>query len=576
MVTNMIFLICIISVLAVLIVAFLTWFFSYKADGGCPLCAMKRLGGTKLTIDISNESDYDNNVSNTPIMGWSSWNTLRHHIDEQSIYEIAKVMKDSGLASAGYKFVNIDDCWQSSLRDKDGKLQGDLESFPSGMEALCKKINALDLKMGLYSSNGTLTCEDMPASLGNEELDAKTIASWGVEYLKYDFCHHEYISGSIPIIEYVDISKRGKSAFMRLNPEDAEFTGRARVVKCSGLPSKKGIGFLNHNAGTASYTVNVPAEGEYIFTVHYHKTLLHGKQYMQIKINGRIYEVFFPAGRSFSPDARIQIEVRLDSGDNRIKLCNPVATKADSAYIQYKRMGDALKNASKAWAAYSGLEEKPITYSICEWGFNKPWIWGSKAGNMWRTTMDIAPRWSSVKSIYSRTVKLYEYAGPGHVNDPDMLEVGNGKLTVDENKAHFTLWCMMAAPLVLGNDLRTLLDGSEKSNMILNVLTNKSLILIDQDPLVKPAKILKRIHGMDVLARPLANGDTAICFFNKTGSNKPVAFEIESLKEYKYLDFKRASNYEIHDLWSGDRVHGDNISATVPKHGVAVYRISQQ
>ena len=180
-------LIVIAAIIAVVLVAFLSWFLSSLAEGKCPLCAMKQMKKSKLTIDVSNEADYDNAVSPLPIMGWSSWNTLRNHISEDSIYETAKVLKESGLADAGYQYVNIDDCWQSTFRDENGRLQGDLESFPSGMDALCKKINALDLKMGIYSSNGTLTCEDMPASLGNEELDAEFVreaASAGLVSLK--------------------------------------------------------------------------------------------------------------------------------------------------------------------------------------------------------------------------------------------------------------------------------------------------------------------------------------------------------------------------------------------------------
>ena len=111
---------------------------------------------------------------------------------------------------------------------------------------------------------------------------------------------------------------------------------------------------------------------------------------------------------------------------------------------------------------------------------------------------------------------------------------------------------------------------------MLSVLTNKSLILIDQDPLVKAAQRIKKSPVMDILARPLANGDTAICFFNKSGKERPVEFSLDSLRDYEYLDFKRASgNYEIHDLWTDERYASTEITATVPKHGVAVFRISQ-
>lgn len=571
----MILLIILLAIVLIAIVLFATWFFSAIADGKCPICALKNIGSSKLTIDTSLVDDFSNGAPSAPLMGWSSWNTLRNHLCEDDIVEMADAMVELGLLDAGYKYVNLDDCWHSSLRDADGKLQGDLETFPSGIEALCKKVNERGLKLGIYSSNGTLTCEDLPASLGNEELDAKTFASWGIEYLKYDFCHHEKIKGNTPVIEYLDINTRGERSQIRLNPEDAIFTGKAKIVKCSDLPTKKGIGFLNHNAGTASFNVDVTG-GEYILTIHYRKKVINPKQYLQVSVNGTIYEVFFPSGRSFTPDARIQLIIRLQNGTNTIKLQNPVVTKADSSYIQYRRMGNALRDAASAWATFTNSEIKPITYSICEWGRAKPWTWGAKAGNMWRTTMDIMPNWLSIVNIYNKTIKLYKYASPSHVNDPDMLEVGNGKLTVDENKSHFTLWCMMAAPLVLGNDIRKLLDYSEESQRIRNILTNKSLILIDQDPAVKAGKLIGKQGSIDIIARPLYNGDVALCFFNKSKSKKAINFNLNDLKNEAYLEFSPVTiDYQIHDLWSDERTTSASISTNVPSHGVKVYRISE-
>jgi hypothetical protein len=571
----MIFLIIIIiALLAIALVAFVTWFFSEIADGKCPICMMKQILSSKLTIDISDEEDYDTAVSPAPIMGWSSWNTLRNHIDEDTILETAQAMCDTGLTDAGYKYINIDDCWQSSMRDSDGKLQGDLEAFPSGMQNLCASINSMGMKMGLYSSNGTLTCEDLPASLGNESIDAKTLASWGVEYFKYDFCHHEYISGSTPVIEYIDLNLRGKRADIRLSPEHAVLTGRAKIVNIKSLPTQKGIGFLNHNAGTASFTLDVSQAGEYVMTIHYNKTMSKRRAYLQVNVNGKIHEVFFPANHSFTPDARVQLYINLFSGENSITLSNPVVTRADSSYIQYKRMGNELRDASEAWAMYTNQEAKPITYSICEWGFAHPWNWGAKAGNMWRTTMDIKPTWRSITRIYNKNIKLYEHSSPAHVNDPDMLEVGNGKLTPEENKSHFALWCMMSAPLVIGCDVRNLLNGSKKSEVICSILTNKSLILIDQDPLVKSAKRINKQGSIDILARPLYNGDVALCFFNKSKKKKPIEFELNTLKDEDYLQFSNVKSVEIHDVWSDERYTSDVISDTVPAHGAKVYRIS--
>lgn len=571
----MIKLIVAIAIILICIVIFFTWFFSYAAEGKCPICALKSFPVSKLTIDTSNDEDYDNNGSATPIMGWSSWNTLRNHIDEDAIIDTARTMRDTGLIDAGYKYLNIDDCWQSSLRDSDGKLQGDLETFPSGMDNLCKTVNSFGMKLGLYSSNGTNTCEDLPASLGNEDLDAKTLASWGVEYLKYDFCHHEYINGSCPAIECIDLSIKGERASIHLAPEQAELTGKAKIMNIKELPTGKAIGMLNHNAGTATFQFNAEQSGEYVMTVHYSKTLIQRKQYMQAKINDTTYEVFFPSGRTFSADGRVQIMVKLLAGENTMTICNPVVTHADSSYIQYRRMAAALKNASTMWAMFTNTEEKPITFSICEWGAAKPWLWGAKAGNMWRTTLDINAHWQQIMHIYRKNVKLYPYAKPGHVNDPDMLEVGNGKLTPDENIAHFSLWCMMAAPLVLGNDIRKLNDGSAESELILSIVKNNSLLVIDQDPLVKQAKIIKTIGSIDILARPLYNGDVAICFFNKSNRRKPVMFKLNELTKDEYLNIPNVDDVEIHDLWSDDRFYSDEIKVPIPAHGVKVYRISR-
>lgn len=579
----MTFLIILIVIIAVLAAVFVLWFFKMKSSGKCPLCAIKRITIPRnITIDISDTEDYDNGVAQTPPMGWSSWNTFRNHIDQDLIYETAQAMVNSGLAEAGYKYVNLDDCWQSSERDSDGKLQGDLKNFSKGIPQLIKDINALGLKVGLYASNGTLTCEDLPASLGREELDAKTLASWGCEFFKYDFCHNKPISGDCPPIEKIELNRIDGDGFnsqLVLKPDDARFTGRAKVVKFNNLPSGKAIGYLNHGAGTAEFEFNNLPQGKYALTAVFKKSFAKRERYMQAVVNGKIHEIFFPPGKGFSDNGRVQTIVELKGGTNIITLRNPVATIADSSYIQYKRMGDALRNATKLWAEVTNTPEKPIVYSICEWGTAKPWDWGSKAGNMWRTTHDIFANWKSIMLIYSFSVKLYNRAGVGHWNDPDMLEVGNGKLTEDENRAHFSLWCMMAAPLMLGNDIRKFVDGSGmavEGNSTLKIVTNKHLIAVDQDALGKPAKKLKIISGIDVLARPLANGDAALCLFNKSGKTKSIKYELSSLADDEYLMIKNAGSYQIHDLWNDERTTGGIITASLPKHSVAVYRIKTE
>lgn len=576
----MIFLIVLIAIIVILAVLFVSWFFTMKANGKCPLCAIKKITiPRKITMDISETENYNNGVAQTPPMGWSSWNTFRNHIDQDMIMEVAEAMVNSGLADAGYKYVNLDDCWQSSMRDSDGKLQGDLRTFSRGIPQLIKDINQLGLKVGLYSSNGTLTCEDMPASLGNEELDAKTLASWGCEFFKYDFCHSHPISGDCPAIEKIELNRIDTNDFNSLEvlkPEDAEFTGMAKIIKLSELPSGQAIGFLNHGAGSATFKVISLPKGKYALTVVHQKTFRRTDSYAQITVNGKIHEMFFPRGKGFSDSGRTQIVVDLKDGENVITVQNPIATVADSSYIQYKRMGDALKNATKEWAKFTNTPEKPIVYSICEWGTAQPWDWGRKAGNMWRTTHDIMPIWKSIVLLYDFTIKKYAAAGPSGWNDPDMLEVGNGKLSEDENRAHFSLWCMMAAPLMLGNDIRKFVDGNNNAvegNSALKIVTNKQLIAIDQDTLGKPAKRLKKVTGVDIIARPLANGDTALCLFNRSAGNKNIHLNLKELLADEYLDTPQSDQYELHDLWSDERNTASAVSASLPKHSVKVYRI---
>ncbi len=538
--------------------------------------AKKATNLTKLTYPI--DSTYDNGVALTPPMGWSSWNLFRNKIDENLIYEMGVALKNSGLLDCGYQYLNLDDCWHSSMRDKDGKLQGDLVTFPSGIKNLVERVNALGLKLGIYTSNGTLTCEDLPASLGYEAVDADTFAEWGVEYFKYDFCHNIPIPKTAPNIEKLTFSLPGSSVVTECKADEAILSGDAVIVKDDSLPEGKYITGLSANAGSCEW-LNVYAEeaGEYNLTLCIRK-MKNTDKYIEILINGTdLYKTTLPSTKSFSPDGKHQIKVYLNKGTNTVKLYNPVASKQDSAAIQYTNMGKELKRATKEYAEKNGVEEKPIVYSICEWGRNLPWKWGSQAGNLWRTTHDIRPVWSSVLSIYEFNVRLYKYSGVGAWNDPDMLEVGNGNLTFEENKSHFTLWCMMAAPLILGNDIRAFIkpDGSvDTENEIYKILSNKELIAVDQDSCGIQCRRIKTNVLHDVLVKPLENNELAVCFFNK--SSEPFVME-HSLRDIVFRPFVTApyaKQYSVKDLWSGEtETVEDVISATVQGHGVRVFRI---
>ena len=551
-------------------------FLYFKKNNICPRCEVKK-ALAKTKIHYTKDEMYNNGAALTPPMGWSSWNIFRHQIDENVILQIAKAVKESGLADAGYVYINLDDCWQSSLRDENGKMQGDLTTFPHGIKWLVKQVNDMGLKLGIYSSNGTLTCEDLPASLYNERIDAETFAEWGVEYFKYDYCHHVLIPTNAPYIDSISIGGEGVDGELIFQAKDAVLKGEAKVVnEENGKSYVKGI---CSNMGSIEFNnVVVPNDGEYVLTFVMRKNTCDG-QFCVVTVNNTDkYDFLIAEQKAFSREGRRQIKIKLKAGNNTISIANPVGSPMDSAAMQYEKMGRELVRATKKFAEENNCEEKKILYSICEWGWNKPWKWGGKAGNIWRTTPDIQPFWASVVGIYEVNVRLAKYAQPGAFNDPDMLEVGNGKLTVEENKSHFTLWAMMAAPLILGNDIRDFIkaDGTvDADNKILEILTNKDVIAIDQDKLGIQCSRVKTNGITDVLVKPLENNEVAICFFNKGLSKTKMSYSVADLHNIINVTLPKTEKYVCKDLWDKiETVVTDSISAEVPSHGVKVYRIS--
>ena len=543
----------------------------------CPVCfAKKTLSSVRLRTDDG--TLYSSGVALTPPMGWSSWNTFRNVITEDLILDTAKAIKQTGLLDAGYEYINLDDCWQSSMRTPDGRMQGDLTRFPSGIKSLAGRVNALGMKLGIYSSNGTLTCEDLPASLGNEALDADTFAEWGIEYLKYDFCHNKVIPSSAPLIDKLYIGRPGGKDDIILEAEKGELSGQARVIADEKVASGSYVGGLCAGNGKLTFrNVNIDEAGEYVLTVGIRKSVTINK-FFTVTVNGTDeYEAFAPPTTAFTPDGRIQLLVKFNEGANTIEITNPIGSRFESSARQYTRMGLEVKRAAREYAEKNGTQLKPICYSICEWGFNMPWKWGAHAGNLWRTTMDIKPHWASVMYIYEINVLLYKHAGVGNWNDPDMLEVGNDGLTYEENKSHFTLWCMMAAPLILGNDVRNFLkeDGTpDLDNRILAMLKSRELIAVDQDKLGKQCKRIRTDIVSDVLVKPLENDELAVCFFNKGKSDKEMSISLAELCNDTYSSLKSAQLYSVTELWDGvtDTI-GESLSANVPSHGVKIFRI---
>jgi alpha-galactosidase len=242
--------------------------------------------------------------------------------------------------------------------------------------------------------------------------------------------------------------------------------------------------------------------------------------------------------------------------------CEAEDLKAEGAY---STMRDALYSAGR-----------PIVFSLCEWGDNKPWLWAGKVGNLWRTTGDIYNcfdcvidhgTWKAlgVLQILDKQDGLREYAGPGHWNDPDMLEVGNG-MPVNEERAHFSMWCMLAAPLITGNDMQNM------STETRDILTNLEAIGVDQDSLGIQGFRYSAKDGVEVWFKPLAGGDWAMCILNRNKEARAFSFDWKNENVTDSLA-KRDANfstatYTLRDLWTKNETGTtkEKPAANIPGH----------
>ena len=255
--------------------------------------------------------------------------------------------------------------------------------------------------------------------------------------------------------------------------------------------------------------------------------------------------------------------------------CNTDSLSAVGAYMT---MRDALFRSGR-----------PIVFSICEWGTNKPWLWAPAIGNLWRTTEDIHPcfdcltehdtnrgvyiAWGAMP-IMEQQVPLRRYAGPGHWNDPDMLEVGNG-MTVSEDRAHFTMWAMLAAPLISGNDIRAM------SRETAAILTNRDVIGVDQDSLGVEGFRYSLKDSVEVWFKPLSHDAWAMALLNRAHAPRAATFDWRKETVTDSVSGRVARfadvTYHIRDLWTGvDRgTTSQPLSVTAPPHDVVLVRLTR-
>jgi alpha-galactosidase len=225
--------------------------------------------------------------------------------------------------------------------------------------------------------------------------------------------------------------------------------------------------------------------------------------------------------------------------------------KPEEMQAVYQKMGDALRAAGR-----------PIVFSLCQYGWADVWKWGPDVGgNLWRTTGDIGDRWDSMSRIGFGQNDLAPWAAPGHWNDPDMLEIGNGGMTDDEYRTHMSLWSILAAPLLAGNDLRDVPAN------ILAILVNREVIAIDQDPAGHQGHRLSQNGGQEIWVRELSGGAMAVGLFNRGAEAAKIAVPWSALGV--------APKPRVRDLWTHRDVAagGAEYSATVPSHGVVLLRV---
>jgi alpha-galactosidase len=251
--------------------------------------------------------------------------------------------------------------------------------------------------------------------------------------------------------------------------------------------------------------------------------------------------------------------------------CNTEGLKAEGAY---KTITAALRKAGR-----------PMVLSICEWGNDKPWEWGPTVGHLWRTTGDIYNCFDCIKDngtwkawgvmqIMDKQENLRQYAGPGHWNDPDMLEVGNG-MPANEDRAHFTMWSMMAAPLISGNDLRKMSPATKE------ILTNREVVAIDQDPLGVQGYRHTVKDSLETWLKPLAGGKWAVAFLNRSKRPQPVRFDWQATpitdEVSKAALDARQTTYRLRNPWTKKDLGTTKkaFQTTVPSHDVVLLVLSK-
>ncbi len=581
-----------------------------------------KITDNRLRFDSFQGSDkplFPSKKQRLPAMGWNSWNAFGSgNTEELTKVMIAKI-KELGLDDYGYKYIVLDDGCYRPERVND-HLESDPVKFPSGFKAMADTVHAAGLKFGMYNDIGTKLCSSAKVGIyKHEKIDCEDYINWDIDFIKVDNCYYMWDNATFsnpenavysfaPNIKAVTVAGNTYKA-----ASDAEITGTRASMKDDYVT------FIGTFDGTAPdhspvgirsselvFDVEIDEPGVYELVVSYATGKEEGVgRWLQVAVNEDVvFDDMLPETESpetFADSAPIKL--KLYSGFNKIRLMNH--RRQENTLNSYTEIRKELENFGK---------ERDIVFSICEWGKTQPQNWGHLVGDSWRILNDITfqvgadgnngtAAWesdytTSITSQYNKAVIMDEFAGLDKGwNDPDMLVIGMDGITETMCKSHMAMWCMMNSPLMLGMDLRRV----NKGDWMYNLVTNEDIIALNQDPLGIQAKrifttymcedpsteYIRDNNRVDVLAKPLDNGDIAIAFFNlkseehkdniSISANQIISSIGNKMSQSAAEAFRKASSYELKDLFSkeftkhsGKDFSIDSISACDCK----VYRIS--
>lgn len=529
-----------------------------------------------------------------PAMGWNSWNAFGSGNTEDLTKEMIRKIKELGLDKCGYEYVVLDDGCYRTERVND-RLQSDPVKFPSGFKAMADAVHAAGLKFGMYNDIGTRLCSGAEVGIyKHERTDCEDYISWDIDFIKVDNCYYMWDNATFanpenavysyaPNIRSITLAGKTYSAV-----KDSLITGTRACI------NDDHVSFIGTFDGTAPDHSPVGLRSsELIFEVTADKTddyelvvtYATGKEegtgaWLQVAVNDDfVFDSLLPeteSPESFTDSSPVKI--RLNSGINKIRLMNH--RRQENTLHSYSEIRKELERSGPG---------RDIVFSICEWGKTQPHNWGHFVGDSWRILNDITfqvgsdgnpgtATWesdytTSITSQYNKAVIMDEFAGLGKGwNDPDMLVIGMDGINETMCVSHMAMWCMMNSPLMLGMDLRRV----NKDDWIFNIITNKDLIALDQDPLGIQAKrifttypcddpskeYIRDDNRADILAKPLEGGDIALAFFNLSTNDHTekltvsvsqiielIGMKMEGSDKERFL---KSSSYVLKDLITGE------------------------